>query len=108
MQAPCRKLAQTAQGDHGAQHQQLIRHRVDKLPEGGDDMLPPGNLPIQKIGKGGDAKDDQRRDAGSLTGQVQKQHTHRHQTDAQQRQPVRDIEVLHGHPSSLMRSARRS
>ena len=28
-------------------------------------MLPPGNLPIQKIGKGGDAKDDQRRDAGS-------------------------------------------
>ena len=71
-------------------------------------MLPPGNLPIQKIGKGGDAEDDQRRDAGSLTGQVQKQHAHRHQTDAQDRQTVGNVEILHKHPSSLTRSARRS
>ena len=71
-------------------------------------MLPPGNLPIQKIGKGGDAEHDQRRGAGGLTGQVQEQHAHRHQTHAQDRKTIRNIEVLHGRQSSLMRSARRS
>ena len=87
-QRPVGEAAHGAEAGHGGEHQHLVRQRVHELAEVGHQIVLPGDVAVQKIGKAG--HHEHRQGGVIVAGKVQvPQHqVHGYEDNAQQGQFV--------------------